>query len=440
MPRLLAVVILMCVVLNFVGQQPIGQPKLARGPYLQSATSESMVIRWQTKSSAPSVVHVGTHWDSLQPKFLDSILRSDHEVRITDLKPSTRYYYGIGTSQNELLSSGPNHFFETMPTEGTPGLYRFWVVGDAGTGTDDQRAVRDGYLTYMKGAHANGWIMLGDNAYQSGFDREYQTGVFENMYEDILENTVLWPAPGNHDYNNHLPFSPKPAYYDIFTLPAQGEAGGVPSGTEKYYSWNFGHIHFISLDSYDENRRASGAMVKWLVQDLEANTLPWVIAYWHHPPYTKGSHNSDNPWLIVDPELPKMRKHIVPVLERYGVDLVLSGHSHSYERSFLLDGHYGKSRTLTNEMILDNGSGSYPSAPAYSKPAEKQGRAGAVYTVVGCSGKLSRVSKSWPHPVMHTASNEQLGSLVIEVEGNRLYAYFITTKGEVFDHFSIEKR
>jgi hypothetical protein len=70
--------------------------------------------------------------------------------------------------------------------------------------------------------------MLGDNAYDGGFDSEYQNAVFDNMYDDLLMNTPLFPAPGNHDYNNHIPFSPAPAYYNIFTLPSAGQYGGVP--------------------------------------------------------------------------------------------------------------------------------------------------------------------------------------------------------------------
>ena len=93
-------------------------------------------------------------------------------------------------------------------------------------------------------------------------------------------------------------------------------------------------------------------MMTWLTNDLAANDKEWVIAFWHHPPYTKGSHDSDTEGRLID-----MRENALPILESYGVDLVLSGHSHSYERSHLLDGHYGTSDTLTGAMILDNGGG-----------------------------------------------------------------------------------
>jgi acid phosphatase type 7 len=421
------------------GQTAPLNAQINRGPYLQLATQDAITIRWRTTIPTDSYVRYGAVSGNLNLVAYDPVFKTEHEIRITGLTPATRYYYGVGYS-SQLVATGANHFMETLPIEGTPGSYRFWVVGDAGMGNANQRAVRDSYLNFNNGGHADGWIMLGDNAYESGFDSEYQAGLFENMYEQILENTVAWPSPGNHDYNNHLPFSPAPAYYNIFTLPAQGEAGGIPSGTEKYYSWNFGNVHFISLDSYDESRSPSGPMAQWLIQDLEANTLPWVIAYWHHPPYTKGSHDSDNPFLIIDPELPQMRENIVPILEQYGVDLVLNGHSHCYERSYLINGHYGKSNTLTADMILDGGSGDYPAACAYHKPEEKTPNAGAVYSVVGCSGKLSGIAGSWPHPIMYSATNQHLGSMIIDVNDLKLDAFFVTSSGEVYDHFTLMKR
>src|SRR5438445_7064826 len=111
------------------------------------------------------------------------------------------------------------------------------------------------------------------------------------------------------------------------------------------------------------NRWPTGAMAIWLESDLQANTNQWIIAYWHHPPYTKGSHDSDT-----ETELIEMRQNALPILESYGVDLVLCGHSHSYERSFLLDGHYGLSSTLNDTMIKDSRDGRVTGNGAYQNP------------------------------------------------------------------------
>src|SRR5688572_25498648 len=93
-------------------------------------------------------------------------------------------------------------------------------------------------------------------------------------------------------------------------------------------------------------------MLTWLENDLAATVQPWIIAFWHHPPYTKGSHNSDT-----ESDLIQMRQNALPILENYGVDLVLSGHSHSYERSYFIDGHYGLSGTFSSMHQIDSGDG-----------------------------------------------------------------------------------
>ncbi|MGB3948310.1 MAG: metallophosphoesterase [Bacteroidia bacterium] len=429
--------------LKLEGVQSTQTANIDRGAYLQIATPNSIVIKWRTDIATDSKILYGTSLNNLTQQVVDYDLEIDHEVELTGLLPATVYYYSIGNNTQTLQSAATSIYFKTSPLVGTVAPYRFWVIGDAGMGNNNQRSVRDGFYGYNNNQHIDGWIMLGDNAYGNGTNDGnqscYQTGVFQNMYESTLKNTVLWPALGNHDYNNHIPFSPSPAYFDIFTLPTNAEAGGVASGTEKYYSYNYGNIHFIVLDSYDENRATNGAMAQWLQNDLASDTMMWTIAYWHHPPYTKGSHDSDNPNLL-DGELVEMRENILPILEGAGVDLVLNGHSHCYERSYLLDGHYGYTTQLQASMIIDSTSGSYPASCAYHKQTqESKAHKGAVYSVVGCSGKLSGTSSGWPHPVMYKATNTNLGSMLLEINGNQLDAKFILTDSTVYDSFTIMK-
>lgn len=425
------------------GDEAVQNIVINRGPYLQQATPNSVIIRWRTDVPTESKIKYGIDVSNQNQFVNDLQLVTEHEITIQNLNPATAYYYTVGNSTSWFTNSSTDVYFKTNPTPGATGEYRFWVIGDAGMGNNDQRSVRDGFMAVNQQQHIDGWIMLGDNAYGSGIDdgtqEHYQNGVFENMYEPILQNTVLWPATGNHDYNNHIPFSPAPAYFDIFSLPMYGEAGGLPSVSEKYYSYDYGNIHFIVLDSYDEDRSASAPMATWLINDLQQNNSDWVIAYWHHPPYTKGSHNSDNANFL-DGELVEIRENIVPILEQYGVDLILNGHSHSYERSYLIDGHYGYSDDLTPEMILDNGTGGNDGDCPYQKHTiVSKSHKGTVYAVVGCSGKLSGTSSGWPHPVMVESDNTKLGSMLLSVDHNRLDASFIEANGSIFDHFTLLK-
>ena len=125
----------------------------------------------------------------------------------------------------------------------------------------------------------------------------------------------------------------------------------MPSETEHFYSFNYANIHFISLDSITANRRPDGRMATWLAKDLAAVTATWTIVLFHHPPYTKGSHDSDSK-TDSGGRLGDMRRNLLPILEEGGVDLVLCGHSHSYERSFLLDGHYEHSTNLVAATMI----------------------------------------------------------------------------------------
>ncbi len=411
-----------------------------RGPYLNIGTSSSMIVKWRTTSATDSKVYYGLSPTSLTNVIADPAFITNHEIKITGLTPSTTYYYAVGSSGTTLTVPSSTVFFKTSPTIGTIGNYKFWVVGDAGTGSGNQTSARNGFLSYISNSHIDGWIWLGDNAYDGGFDSEYQSNVFTNStYANELKRIVVWPSPGNHDYNNNIPFSPSPAYFDIFTLPTNAEAGGVASNTEAYYSYNYGNVHFIALDSYDQGRDATDPMAIWLTADLAANTQPWVIAYWHHPPYTKGSHNSDNSNFL-DGELVDMRQNILPILENGGVDMVLNGHSHCYERSFLIDAHYGNSGSFNTTHIKDGGSGSYPTACPYQKQtAGSKAHKGTVYTVCGCSGKVSSTSSGWPHPVFYNYSNTIFGSMLLEVNDNRLDAKFINAGGTVSDQFTLVK-
>ncbi len=149
------------------------------------------------------------------------------------------------------------------------------------------------------------------------------------------------------------------------------------SGTEAYYAFDIGRVHFICLDSHDLSRQANGEMALWLKADLEMVDADWLIAFWHHPPYTKGTHDSDR-----ETQLIEMRELILPILESSGVDLVLAGHSHIYERSMLIDGAYA-TPTVADGVVLDDGDGNPDGNGAYRKSAALNPNEGTVAVVAG---------------------------------------------------------
>lgn len=408
---------------------------LTRGPYLQMGTATSQTVRWRTDMATDSQLQIGLNPAALNQGTNVSSLTTEHIVTVSGLLPATRYYYSVGSSLTPIAGVDTEHFFVTAPVKAAMDPFRVWVLGDAGTAgptgvNANQSAVRDAYASFNGTQYTNLILMLGDNAYNTGTDAEYQRAVF-NMYGSFLNKSNLWSTIGNHETAqattidvNRIP------YFNIFTFPSNGEAGGLASGTEKYYSFNIGNVHFVCLDSMTSNRSPTGAMLTWLNADLAANDQTWVVAFWHHPPYTKGSHDSDT-----ETQLVEMRENALPILESHGVDLVLSGHSHSYERSYLIGGHYGNSSSWNPEKMLKNGgNGQADGTGAYVKNSRNPRR--AVYAVTGSSGQTSGGSLN--HPAMFVSLNK-LGSMVLDINGNRLDAKFIRETGVVADSFSIIK-
>jgi hypothetical protein len=237
----------------------------------------------------------------------------------------------------------------------------------------------------------------------------------------LLARTVFWPTRGNHDVF--------PAYLQSFSFPTDGIAGGEASDTEDFFSFDHANVHFICLNSFELiDASEGGPMWDWVEEDLEATDQEWIIAYWHHPPFSRGSHDSDT-----DPKMIQMRLTYLPLLEDHGVDLVLGGHSHGYERSFLVDGHYTFGFLFDeDEMLVDGGDGRLDSDGAYTKPKGSHG--GTVYIVAGSSGKTA--GGDFDHPVMFH-SERILGSLVIDVEDLRMDVTFIDDTGATVDYFTL---
>lgn len=433
----------------------------SRMPYLQMSGPEEMVIVWRTGQAMTPVVRFGTDLRNLdrtcegdaivvrrtlkdvmriagpppkaepEPLFAAPDNTHQYEARLSGLSPSTRYFYRIYDGDEPLTPEDPSFFLETHPEPGSDDEFLFWVVGDSGTGERRQQEVHQAMIEYVayNNLDLDLYVHVGDMAYQSGTDDELQEHFFE-MYEPTLRNTACWPAMGNHEGRTSKGMFGYGPYYDCYVCPTNGERGGEPSGTEAYYSFDYGRVHFIVLDSFDLDRRPVGAMAQWLQSDLEKTHADWIVAFWHHPPYTKGSHDSDK-----EEELIEMRQYIQPILEAGGVDLCLTGHSHIYERSMLMDGAY-ETPTSIEDVILDDGDGDPAGDGPYRKSAGLQPNNGHVQIVAGHGG--ANLSRKGTMNVMKRIMLEH-GSVLIQVAGDTLTGTMIDHKGFERDVFSIVK-
>jgi Calcineurin-like phosphoesterase/Purple acid Phosphatase, N-terminal domain len=415
-------------------------PVVTRGAYLQMLAPNSITIRWQTDIASNSKVDFGTTM-SYGTSTSNATNTTEHEVQLTGLTANTKYFYRIGTSTTDIQGDA-NNFFKTGVSSGSSN-FKVWVTGDYGVpaaGFPDQIAVRNAYQTFVGATPADFWLWLGDNAYPSGTASDFTSNVF-GVHTQLLKSLPFFPSPGNHDYADN-PYQSATtltttwAYFDSFTMPTTAQLGGIASATEKYYSYDYGNAHFVVLDTWGANTNA--AMYNWLQSDLQANTKKFVVCYFHNPPYTKGTHDSDNS--STDLSSFDVRQYIIPILEANNVDLVLSGHSHVYERSYLLRGHTGLSNTFSaSTMVLNNTSGNV--GPQYYKKYATGG-VGTVYIVCGNSGQGGVVHQfsPWPHPAMSAKYLESTrGSVILDFTTSLLTVKFLDINGVVQDDFKIYK-
>jgi MYXO-CTERM domain-containing protein len=252
---------------------------------------------------------------------------------------------------------------------------------------------------------------LGDLVYDDGDWADYDPKLFQ-PYARLFARAVFWPTIGNHDAKteNGAP------YFDAFHLPTATGAPGKPSGTEHYYSFDHGMAHFTCLDSELASPTPGGAMYAWAEADLanaQARGKRWLFVYMHHPPYSRGTHDSTQ-----ESDLIQLHDDLVPLFERMDVDMVLAGHSHVYERSFLAKG----------DAVLQG------DASEYSKIVSPDG---TLYLVTGCGGKTG--SGPLDHPLMARSYGSVAGFSVIDVSWSEVRGRFVERDGRTTDLFTLRR-
>lgn len=296
------------------GVEPGSEPGLERWPYLSLPATDGMTVAWGGPAAATGGRLVwgpdGSHGGEAAAEVSVVPVSGGEEItllhaRATNLEPNTEYCYGVEVD-GTLMASGLR--FHTAPVHPEAPV-RFTALGDFGAGTKDQVRVASRMTTWLD--EADLWMTLGDNAYSSGEWGEWQDNVFE-PHREQLHRVPGYLVPGNHDWNDG----------DIGLDPYLGNLFLPPP--ENYWSFDYGPVHFVGLDSERGILETGpGSMVEWLEADLAAANKPWTIAIWHHPILT-GHPGRTGQFLMI--------ARALPVLQEHGVDLVLVGHDHFYER------------------------------------------------------------------------------------------------------------
>lgn len=205
---------------------------------------------------------------------------------------------------------GPGRDQTTEPTEPLdPPALRLAVAGDVGTGGSAEYRTAAIMDTLDEQTEFDAILLLGDNVYENGDAAQLQAKVFDPFAPVLDGQTDLLAVLGNHDV-------------DHANGDAQASALGMPG---RWYTSPTETTTIIALDS---NQAANEAQRAWLQSNLAATSTPWTIVIMHHPAYSAGWHGGDA----------DVQANFVPLFEEYGVDLVLSGHDHDYQRSKEING------------------------------------------------------------------------------------------------------
>jgi hypothetical protein len=244
------------------------------------------------------------------------------------------------------------------------GSVRFVVIGDTGTGSKKQYDLADILLRARAAFPFDFVLLLGDNLYGGESPKDYKNK-FENVYRPILDQKVKFYATlGNHD-------EPAQRFYEHFNMDGK-----------EYYRFTKGNVAFYSLNSNYLDKK----QVKWLEDELAKDTSEWKITFHHHPPYSSGGkHGSDT----------ALRKVVEPIFVKYGVNAVLTGHDHFYERI---------------------------------KPQK-----GIYYFVSGAGGKLRAGDVKDNSPLTEKFFDRDMSFMLVEVVDNQLHFQVLSRTGETVD-------
>ena len=306
-----------------------GEPEssIVRGPYLQALSDSSVEIRWVTDSVSEGVVLVR---DPDGAEIAAEVGEgTSHVASVDGLRASTLYSYVVRDG-DRALTDGDDFRFETAPPPGAGTLLAF-AIGDSGVGGIQQiqlGAIMSAYDVPMI-------LHTGDVAYFPDLDR-----VFFRPYEQLVRKSCFFVARGNHDLELR---DEGIVWRDHFAVPT-----GAVDERRHYFSYDWGPVHFLVLDYFskfaDDSEQDAFALAD--LEAARARDVPWLVVYLHVPIFSIGRYgNLDHP----------LRDKLPGWCDRFGVDVVFSGHDHNYQRSHPVRGHVVHDAWQGDEIVEPQG-------------------------------------------------------------------------------------
>jgi len=381
---------------------------------LTETPATSMAVTWHTTDQTDSArvkVAPASVWRDYQdnPQVIlarsefyesyDSVQGWHHSAVMGNLAPSAQYVYRVGSD------AGWSEWNQFTTAAATAEPFSFVYLGDPQSylRTHCSRMFRE---IFRNAGDAAFWMIAGDVtdvpedwAYDELFDA---SGFIFRVTPSVF-------VPGNHEtgylvengaiVRNDKGYARRsqalaPIWNHHLTLPENGPEGHA----EKTFYLDYQGVRFIFLDTNDKDDYAAEA--QWLREVLASNPHPWSILSFHRPIYPSSSYRSES----------DTREDFLPVIDEFAVDLVLTGHDHTYTRSPKL---------------------------RYGKPV--RGRKPGTVFVVSVSGPKMYPMNEATSQLMAKVGVETMLYQVIEVKGRRLEYTSYTVTGEVFDRFSLRK-
>jgi hypothetical protein len=263
---------------------------LTRGPVAESVTQRSAIISFRTSARDHDSVLLqnGTS--------IDAGTGVSHEARLTRLTPGKHYEYTL-EGESGALTTGT---FRAAPAGAS--RFTFAVVGDSGSGTSDETAV----ASLIASWHPDFVLTVGDNAYPMGSKELLDRDIF-GPYAAVMRESAWFPALGNHDVEADGGEPELEAFHSL--------------GNERWYRFTWGNAAVVVLDS--NTSVAPGSPQLRFARRAFARRSCFRFAAWHHPPW-------EPPGKITNPGL---RRNLVPLVQKDGIQVVFVGHLHAYARS-----------------------------------------------------------------------------------------------------------
>jgi predicted phosphodiesterase len=288
-----------------------------RDPYIQHPQEDQVQLAWRTVDKTRGTVLYGKE-KGKYTQSVDSSPANKHRVFLKELDPDTRYFYTVLSNGQAILQDAS---FMTA-TDAADDTISFFVLGDSGTGKEAQVQIRDALIQNYNQNAADLLIHVGDVHQQAG--DEYDS-VYFDVYQPLIQQLGFFLAIGNHDTYTDA----AGPFLDSFDAPG---TNGHPEG--RYYWHTWGNSFFLNIDTNLDVSKGS-PQYDFMVEALsseERQSTDWTFAYFHHPPYTEY-------WPAWEGDQ-RVRDHLVPLFEEFGVDMVFNGHTHSYEHGIIDNVHY----------------------------------------------------------------------------------------------------